>query len=133
MILGTGVDQITIARIGSLLNRFEARFLKRVFTAAEQAYCNAAPNLRVARYAKRFAAKEALLKALGTGYRRGISWQDIEVCNDLRGQPQVHLSGHTQVLLLQKLPAACTYRIHLSLSDTATDALAFVVLEAVNE
>ena len=132
MILGIGIDQITIARIGALLERFEARFLKRVFTGAEQTYCNAVPNLRVARYAKRFAAKEAFLKALGTGYRTGISWQDIEVRNGPAGEPQIHLSGQTKAILVQKLPVMHTYRIHLSLSDTRTDALAFVVMEAIH-
>lgn len=129
MIIGIGIDQVTIKRIEKVLNHFETRFLNRTFTPTEQAYCNEVPALRTARYAKRFAAKEAFLKALGTGYRRGIRWHDMEVSNDDDGQPHLHITGVAQDILLQKLAASKEYKIHLSLSDTATDAIAMVILE----
>jgi holo-[acyl-carrier protein] synthase len=91
MIRGIGIDIIEVARIQAILSRYPERFLKRVFTSNEQAYCfkRKEPALHLA---GRFAAKEAVVKALGTGFRQGLSWLDIEIYHDAQGKPCVALS-----------------------------------------
>lgn len=92
-IIGYGVDIVEVARIASMLETHGQRFVERVFTEAEQAYAESGKRRRVERYAARFAAKEAVLKALGTGWRDGIAWTDIEIRLRPSGQPFVVLSG----------------------------------------
>ena len=117
----TGVDITDISRISDLIERLGDRFLKRVFTDAEIRYCNskAAPPQS---YAARFAAKEAVFKAVGTGLVKGFSWHDIEVVNDEAGKPIIQLYHKTARLLAGK-------RLHLSLSHTNKLAIAMVVVE----
>ena len=134
MILGMGTDSVEIPRLDTIYQKFGARFAKRLFTPLEQAYCEQSPPLRIGRYAKRFAAKEACLKALGTGRRGALSWRDIEVSNNPLGQPFLTLTGgalaHAQTLLTDP---SWKLRIHLSLSDTRDQAHAVVILEGLHD
>jgi len=95
MIVGTGIDIAEPARVQAAVERYGARFLKRVFTPAEIAYCESKRN-KFERFAARFAAKEAAFKALGTGWRRGVRWLDVEVSNLPTGQPTLKLAGRAQ-------------------------------------
>lgn len=124
MLLGIGTDLARIARFETLLQRRGEQAIKRLLTPDEQQALKQAAN-PAAYFAKRFAAKEALLKALGTGLRNGLSWQDMQVSNDALGKPLMQLSGKAAELA-SSLGVA---RIHLSLSDEQDLALAFVVLE----
>jgi holo-[acyl-carrier protein] synthase len=128
MILGIGTDIIDIARIDALLARFGTRFETRCFTPAERLIARTRTRVD-AFYAKRYAAKEAVLKALGTGFRGRISWQDMEILSDDQGAPRLALSGEVERLLLAKAQARGVLSCHLSLSDTDHQALAFVVIE----
>ena len=92
MIVGTGIDIAEVDRIASSIERFGRRFLERVFTADEIRYCESKAN-KSERYAGRFAAKEAAMKALGTGWRRGVRWRDIEVIREPSGKPSLALKG----------------------------------------
>ncbi|MGN7613818.1 holo-ACP synthase [Magnetococcales bacterium HHB-1] len=125
MIAGIGTDLIEISRIRRIFDRFGQRFLKKVFTATEVDYCHTfsdpAPCL-----AKRFAAKEAVAKALGLGMRQGIWFRDIEVLNQNFGKPTLQLHGETKAWCQRHYR---TYQWHLSLSDEKKYALAFVLLE----
>lgn len=124
MIVGTGVDIAEVPRIAASIERFGNRFLSRVFTAAEIAYCEPKAN-SAERFAARFAAKEAALKAIGTGLHYGISWQDVEVTRQPGGRPTI--SFHRNAAdFFRKLGAR---RAHLSLSHTAEHAIAYVILE----
>jgi len=114
-----------VDRIRRAIERFGDRFLKRVFTPAEIAYVERRGN-RCQRYAARFAAKEAGMKALGTGWRRGVRWQDFEVTNLPSGQPTLKLHGAAARFAQQQGVAS----VVVSLTHTATLGLAFVVLEA---
>ncbi|QQR69518.1 MAG: holo-ACP synthase [Alphaproteobacteria bacterium] len=127
MILGIGTDLVDIDRIERMLERYGPRFAQRLFTAHERqrAQANARP---AAIYAKRFAAKEAVVKALGTGFRQGISWQDIEVVEDDLGKPLLRLHGKA-AQHLDRIHLESNKYIHLSLSDEPPYALAFVVIE----
>jgi len=124
MIVGSGIDMVEIARIQQSINRFGSRFLNRVFTAAEQAYClrrrNAAESL-----AARFAAKEAAAKALGTGISRGVNWLEIEVIREPGGRPTIRFHGRAAEIA-QYMGVA---HIALSLTHTADLAVASVVVE----
>jgi holo-[acyl-carrier protein] synthase len=131
VILGIGADLCSIERIASSLDRFGARFLQRVFTPAEQAHADARALARAASYAKRWAAKEACVKALGTGFRDDIAMTDIAVANDPRGRPSLHLSGGAKALLDAITPPGHAVRIHLTLTDDPPWAQAFVVIEAL--
>jgi holo-[acyl-carrier protein] synthase len=124
MIVGTGVDITEVARIGSAIERFGERFLRRVFTPEEVRYCTAKAN-RAERLAARFAAKEAGMKAIGTGLRHGISWQDVEVVRQPGGRPLLRYSGKAAEFAAR---LGCK-QTHLSLTHTAEQAMAFVVLE----
>lgn len=124
MILGTGVDIVAVERVARAVDRYGERFLRRVFTPAEIAYCTSAEAHRAARLAARFAAKEAVLKALGIGLR-GVRWTDAEVCRDELGRPSVRLTGR----LAEIAAARGATRIHLSLSHTQEYAVAQVVIE----
>ena len=124
MIVAIGIDIIEVARIREVLVR-TPRFRERVFTAAERAYCDSRGAVAAQHYAARFAAKEAALKALQTGWRGGISWQDVEVVSRESGAPHLIFHGAVQKLF-QQTGATAT---HLSLSHTAEYAIAQVVLE----
>jgi holo-[acyl-carrier protein] synthase len=124
MIVGTGIDIAEVHRIGEAMERFGARFLHRVFTEGERRYCDSKAN-RVERYAARFAAKEAAMKALGTGWSRGVRWRDIEVCRQLGGRPTISFHGKAGEVA-SKLGAV---HVALSLSHTADQAIAQVILE----
>lgn len=135
MIFGIGHDQIDIRRIEASLARFGARFEQRVFTDAEQAKAQKRSatgknNSRASTYAKRFAAKEACAKALGTGIARGVHWRDIEVVNLPSGQPTIALHGKAKVLLESRISTQ-EYRIHVTLSDDYPTATAMVVIEVI--
>lgn len=129
MILGIGTDLANIDRIAATLERFGDRFRNRVFTAEEQRRAASRVN-PAATYAKRWAAKEACAKALGTGLRMGIAWRDMAVTNLETGQPQVALSGWAATRLASMIPHGHAARIHLSLSDDPPWAQAFVVIAA---
>jgi holo-[acyl-carrier protein] synthase len=130
MILGIGSDLANIERIGETLERFGERFLQRVFTRIEREKSEGRAE-RVASYAKRWAAKEACAKALGTGIRMGIAWKEMGVVNLKSGQPTLELTGGAQARLESLLPPGHVARIHLTITDDAPFAQAFVVIEAV--
>ncbi len=131
MILGIGTDLANIERIAGTLERFGARFVTRVFTEAEQARAARRPRAVAATYAKRWAAKEACSKALGTGLRMGIAWRDMAVSNLRTGQPVMHLTGWAAERLDALTPAGHRAVVHVSLTDDHPWAQAFVVIEAV--
>lgn len=124
MIIGTGVDLAEVDRIRASIERFGSRFVNRVFTPLEIAYVERKAN-RFERYAARFAAKEAGMKAIGTGWRHGITWHDFEVANEPSGRPTLRLTGRAAEYA-QKLGVR---RISLSLTHTAATGLAYVILE----
>jgi holo-[acyl-carrier protein] synthase len=125
MIVGTGVDIAEVPRIRAARERFGERFLKRIFTPEELRYCLSKRNA-IERLAARFAAKEAGMKAIGTGLRHGVSWQDLEVVRQPGQRPNLRFSGKAAEFA-QRL--GCK-RVHLSLSHTAEQAIAYVVLES---
>src|SRR5512142_3133444 len=117
MILGTGIDIIEVARVAATIERFGRRFLERVFTQAEIRYCDSKVN-RAERYAARFAAKEAALKAIGTGWRNGIAWREVEVGHEPGGRPTIRFSGRAAEFAMR----LGMKRAALSLSHTAEEA-----------
>ena len=130
MILGIGSDLCNIDRIAATLERFGDRFRNRVFTPREQAKANSRPRAVAATYAKRWAAKEACSKALGTGLRMGIAWKDMAVTNLRTGQPVMHLSGWAADRLASMTPPGHHAIVHVTLTDDHPWAQAFVVIEA---
>jgi holo-[acyl-carrier protein] synthase len=130
VIIGIGADLCSIERITQTLARFGPRFEQRVFTDAERARAGRKGNA-AATYAKRFAAKEACSKALGTGLRMGIAWRDIGVENLPSGQPTLRLAGKAAERLARLTPPGHVARIHLTITDDHPYAQAFVVIEAV--
>lgn len=129
MILGIGTDLANIERIQGVLDRFGDRFRNRVFTEVEQA--KSERRLDVAgTYAKRWAAKEACSKALGTGLRMGIAWKDMSVSNLRSGQPVMHVTGWAKERLDQMTPAGHEAVIHVTLTDDHPWAHAMVLIEA---
>jgi holo-[acyl-carrier protein] synthase len=133
MILGIGSDLIDIRRIARALDRHGARMLDRLYTAEERARAERRPVHRAATYAKRFAAKEACAKALGTGIRRGVYWRDMGVANLRSGQPTMALTGGAAARLAEILPKGYKPIIHVSLTDDFPLAQAFVVISAEPE
>ncbi|MGV8988227.1 MAG: holo-ACP synthase [Cypionkella sp.] len=131
MILGIGTDLANIDRIEGTIARFGPRFLNRVFTEREQAKAHSRPHNVAATYAKRWAAKEACSKALGTGLRMGIAWKDMAVTNLWTGQPVMHLTGWADDRLAQMTPPGHRAVVHVTLTDDHPWAQAFVVIEAV--
>src|SRR5437660_1317530 len=125
MIVGTGVDVTEVARIKAAVDRFGERFLKRVFTPEEVQYCLAKAN-PAERLAARFAAKEAGMKAIGTGLRHGVTWHDVEVVRRPGQRPTLKFSGKAAEFASR---LGCK-RTHLSLSHTADHAIAHVILES---
>jgi holo-[acyl-carrier protein] synthase len=130
MIIGIGSDLANIERIGATLEKHGERFVRRVFSTAEQAKAGKRTP-KAATYAKRFAAKEACAKALGTGIHRGVFFRDMSVVNLTSGQPTMTLKGGALKRLKELTPKGMTAKIHLSLTDDAPWALAFVVIEAL--
>lgn len=124
MIVGTGIDIAEVPRIRQSIERFGSRFLERIFTASEMHYCDSKAN-RVERYAARFAAKEAAMKALGTGWNYGVRWRDCEVVREPGGRPTMHFHGKAGDFAA-KLGVKS---ISLSISHTEEQAIAQVILE----
>ena len=131
MILGIGTDLCNIERIEATLARFGERFRNRVFTEREQQKARSRPRAIAATYAKRWAAKEACSKALGTGLRMGIAWRDMGVTNLATGQPVMHVTGWAAERLVAMTPPGHKAVIHVTLTDDHPWAQAFVVIEAV--
>ncbi|MGA0827858.1 MAG: holo-ACP synthase, partial [Gemmobacter sp.] len=127
MILGIGTDLASITRIEATLARFGERFLARVFTPEERRKAEARAD-RAGTYARRWAAKEACSKALGTGLRMGISWRDMGVANISTGQPVMHLTGWAARRLAAMTPPGHEAVVHVSLTDDHPWAQAFVVI-----
>lgn len=125
MIVGLGVDIAEVARVQAAIARHGEHFLRRVFTPTEIEYCEKHRN-RYERYAARFAAKEAAMKALGTGWRHGVRWVDIEVRREPSGKPALALRGATRAIADQ----LGVKHIALSLTHTESQALAQVIFEA---
>ncbi len=130
MIIGIGSDLIDIRRIEQTLERHGARFIERVYTPIEQRKSDRR-NQRAASYAKRFAAKEACAKALGTGLRDGVFWRDMGVVNLPSGAPTMALTNGAAERLAEITPAGHRAKIHLTITDDFPIAQAFVIIEAV--
>jgi holo-[acyl-carrier protein] synthase len=132
VIVGIGSDLSDIRRVENTLQRFGERFTQRIFTDIERTRSERKAD-RAASYAKRFAAKEACAKALGTGMRRGVFWRDMGVVNLRSGQPTMALTGGAEARLLEIMPEGHRPVIHLSLTDDHPYAQAFVIIEAVKD
>lgn len=130
MILGIGSDLIDIRRIQRALDRFDDRFTSRCFTKFERNKCDGR-LLRPACYAKRYAAKEACSKALGTGFRKGVFWRDIGVVNLSGGKPSIKLTGGALERLWEITPVEMDARIDLTITDEQTMASATVIISAL--
>jgi holo-[acyl-carrier protein] synthase len=130
MILGLGNDIIDIRRVERTIERYGERFLTRVFTDTERAKSDGR-TLRAASYAKRFAAKEACAKALGTGFRRGVYWRDMGVVNLPSGRPTLALTGGAARVLHELTPEGHEVRIDLTITDDFPTAQAIVIISAL--
>ncbi|TCT11510.1 holo-[acyl-carrier protein] synthase [Tepidamorphus gemmatus] len=130
MILGIGNDIIDIRRIERAIERWGDRFLDRIFTEVERAKSDRR-KMRAASYAKRFAAKEACSKALGTGFRRGVYWRDLGVVNLPSGRPTMHLTGGASLILQELTPDGFEPRVDVSITDDGPLAQAVVIISAV--
>jgi holo-[acyl-carrier protein] synthase len=133
MIVGLGSDLCNIERIQNSLERFGERFVNRVFTAVERAKAERRPFTRAGTYAKRFAAKEAFSKAVGTGFKRGVFMKDIGVVNLPSGQPTLALTGGAKERLDALVPPGHLAHIHLTMTDDHPFAMAVVIIEALPE
>ena len=131
MIIGLGSDLCNIERIQSSLDRFGTRFENRVFTEIELGKAGRRPHTRAATLAKRFAAKEAFSKAVGTGFRAGVFMKDIGVVNSRSGAPTLALTGGARARLDSLVPAGHFAKVHLTLTDDHPWAMALVVIEAL--
>jgi holo-[acyl-carrier protein] synthase len=131
LIIGLGSDLCNIERIQNSLDRFGERFEKRVFTEAERAKAAKRPFTCAGTYAKRFAAKEAFSKAVGTGFKRGVFMKDIGVINAPSGAPTLALTGGAKARLDAMVPAGYEAHVHLTLTDDHPWAQAFVIIEAI--
>jgi len=127
MIIGVGTDLAEVARIRQSIAHFGDRFLNRIYTNGERAYCLSKAN-SAERFAARFAAKEAGMKAIGTGWRMGVTWKDFEVVNEPSGRPTLRLMG-TASKIAESIGTA---RIVISLTHTSEMAFAVVILEGSN-
>ncbi|NEU11653.1 holo-ACP synthase [Methylobacterium sp. BTF04] len=130
MILGIGSDLCDIRRIEKSLGRYGDRFTHRVFTDAERAKCDSRAA-KAPSYARRFAAKEACAKALGTGISAGVFWRDMEVVNLPGGRPTLRLTGGAAAQLVAMTPPGHAIKLHITLTDDPPMAQAFVIIEAV--
>ena len=133
MIIGLGSDLCNIDRIQNSLDRFGERFTNRVFTEIERAKAERRPFTRAGTYAKRFAAKEAFSKAVGTGFKRGVFMKDIGVVNLPSGQPTLALTGGAKERLDAMTPPGHLAHIHLTMTDDHPFAMAVVIIEALPE
>ncbi|NML07127.1 holo-ACP synthase [Sphingomonas sp. G-3-2-10] len=131
MIIGLGSDLCNIERIQNSLDRFGERFENRVFTDVELLKARRRPHTRAGTLAKRFAAKEAFSKAVGTGFRKGVFMKDIGVVNSPSGAPTLSLSGGAKAALDRLVPEGHIAKVHLTLTDDHPWAQAFVILEAL--
>lgn len=131
MIIGIGSDLCDIRRIERSLERFGERFINRIFTEAERRRSERRPLLRAGSYAKRFAAKEACAKALGTGFRQGVFFADLGVVNLPSGKPTMALTGNAGMLLRHMTPEGHHVAVHLTLTDEYPYAFAQVIIEAL--
>lgn len=129
MILGLGLDTIDIRRIEKTLERFGTRFTERIFTETERRKADGRAT-RAATYAKRFAAKEACSKALGTGFRHGVFWRDLQVVNLPSGKPTLRLTGGAGERLARMLPVGMEAQIDLTMTDDPPWAQAIVIISA---
>lgn len=127
MIVGMGIDIIDIKRIESVIDRYGNRFKNRVFTSKEIAKCESR-RLSINSYAKRYAVKEACSKALGTGFRRGVYWRDIEIINSKSGKPELYLQNGALEILNNLIPPNCTSKIDVSITDEYPYAQAIVII-----
>lgn len=130
MIIGIGSDLCNIERIQKSLDRFGEKFERRVFTDIERAKAASRPHTRAGTYAKRFAAKEAFSKAVGTGFKRGVFMKDIGVVNKASGQPTLALTGGAKQRLDAMTPEGHAISIHLTMTDDHPFAQAFVIITA---
>ena len=133
MIIGVGSDLVDIRRIEQAIERFGDRFLDRIFTETERRRCDRRGVTRAASYARRFAAKEAASKALGTGFRQGVFWRDLGVVNLPSGQPGMRFTGGALARLDAITPAGMTAQVSVSLTDEPPLAQAVVIIAAVPE
>jgi holo-[acyl-carrier protein] synthase len=131
MILGLGSDLCNIERIQNSLDRFGDRFVQRVFTPVEQAKAEKRPFTCAGTFAKRFAAKEAFSKAVGTGFAQGVFMRDIGVVNASSGAPTLHLTGGAKARLDAMTPQGHVAVVHLTMTDDHPWAQAFVIIEAL--
>ena len=131
MIIGIGSDLCNIERIQASLDRFGERFERRVFTDVERAKAERRPLTRAGTYAKRFAAKEAFSKAVGTGFKHGVFMRDIGVVNKASGEPTLALTGGAQRRLDELTPEGHAAQIHLTMTDDHPFAQAFVIITAI--
>lgn len=131
MIIGLGSDLCNVDRIQNSLDRFGDRFVQRVFTPVEQAKAARRPLTRAGTLAKRFAAKEAFSKAVGTGFKAGVFMKDIGVVNAPSGAPTLALTGGAKARLDSMIPAGHKAVVHLTLTDDHPWAQAFVIIEAL--
>ncbi|WP_106640673.1 holo-ACP synthase [Allosphingosinicella vermicomposti] len=131
MIIGIGSDLCNIERIQHSLDRFGDRFTNRVFTDVERAKAERRPFTRAGTYAKRFAAKEAFSKAVGTGFKSGVFMKDIGVVNKASGAPTLKLTGGARERLDAMTPEGHAAEVHLTMTDDHPFAQAFVIIEAV--
>ncbi len=131
MILGLGSDVVDIRRVADVIERHGARFLDRIFTAEERRKAERrTEKIRVATYAKRFAAKEAASKALGTGFRAGVFWRDLGVVNLPSGQPTMAMTGGAAARLALLVPAGMVADVALTMTDEFPYAQAMVIISA---
>jgi holo-[acyl-carrier protein] synthase len=126
MVLGIGVDIIEVSRIAESLEKYGDRFRKRIFTEREIQYCNLFKDHENVHYAARFAAKEAFSKAIGTGITQGFKFNEVGVINEETGKPQLELSG----TMLERWG---NNKLHITLSHTASNAVAIVVIESLDK
>jgi holo-[acyl-carrier protein] synthase len=132
MIIGLGSDLVDVRRIARSIERYGERFLNRISTPVERAKAEKRAN-RVETYAKRFAAKEACSKALGTGFRSGVFWRDLGVVNLPSGRPTMKLTGGALKRLKAITPPGCEVRIDVSLTDEGPSAQAIVIISALSK
>ena len=131
-IVGLGNDLVDIRRIEKSIDRFDGKFMTRVFTDSEIKYCTSKGN-KAANFAKRFAAKEACAKALGTGFAKGVFWKDMCVVNDELGKPQMRLSGGALKRIEELTPSGMRYQIDLTITDEHPMAQAIVILTVLKD
>ncbi len=130
MIIGLGNDIVDIRRIEKTIENYGDRFIERIFTPIERAKSDRRAN-RAASYAKRFAAKEACSKALGTGFHNGVFWRDMGVVNDSLGKPTMQLTGGAKDRLVKITPEGKQVAIHVTITDDHPYAQAIVIIEAI--